>query len=672
MDPTQDTSRNWSRWLLAVLLATAFGATAWLSIILTRELDRIATLWLSNGLLVGALLIAHRDRLPISLACLAANFIVNLIVGDPPGIALILSAANMLEVAVAIRAVDGVLGNAIDFMKPALLTRFYCYAVLLAPATSALLCAAVMWAFRGADFFHTFVIWYRADALGMAVMVPLTLALRPTDIRQAFRRLHPVWDGASFLLLIAVSILVFWQNKYPFLFMLFPPLLLVTFRLGFVGSACGIFSIAVIALLFTLENSGPLMLVRDASISSRVLAMQWLLATLILTTYPVCAVILAQRRLLSDIAGSEERFRVIAENSSDIVALTDVKGIWRYISPAVTAAFGWSTAELIGRNGLDFVHPDDADIYARGSAWLSTGRDTLSGQFRMRHRDGHYVWVETFSRLLRDPITGRPTGWVSNSRDISARRRIEQMKDEFVSTVNHELRTPLTAMLGAIGLAMSGQFGTVSQQLSRLLSIVKSNGDRLAALVNDILDFEKVSLGKMRFDLQPRRVDQLLERSVAANRPYAEQHGVTLQLLPAPAAAKINVDDERFLQIMANLLSNAAKFSRRESSVEVAYAVSEGRCRISVVDHGVGIPASFRAALFERFAQADGADNRVKGGTGLGMAIAKHLTEHMDGHISFESEENVGTTFHVVFPTVENSDASVLQEERRSQGADSR
>lgn len=652
MDPTQDTSPQWPRWVLALLLAVAFGATAWVSIMLTRELDRVAAIWLSNGLLVGALLIAVRGRVLMSLACLAANLIVNLAVGDTPGIAIALSAANMLEVAIAMRAIRGVLGNAADFVNPALLWRFCCYAVVLAPAASGALCAAVLHAMRDADLLQTFVSWYRADALGIAVMVPLMLAMRPSDIRQALRHSRPALDGLAFLVLIVVSLLVFSQSSYPFLFMVFPPLLLVTFRLGFVGAACGIFTIAVIALGFTLESSGPLTLVRDGSIGARVLALQWLLSTLILTTYPVCAVIIGQRRLLSDIAGSEERFRVIAENSSDIVALTDVSGTWRYISPAVTSAFGWSVAELIGRNGIDFVHPDDADIYARGSARLSTGRDTLAGQFRMRHRDGHYVWVETMSRLLRDPTTGRPTGWVSNSRDISARRRIEQMKNEFVSTVNHELRTPLTAMLGAAGLAVSGRFGVVSPQLHRLLSIVKSNGDRLSVLVNDILDFEKVSSGKLRFDLKPHRVHQLLERSVAVNRPYADQHGVTLQLLAPTPDTQILVDDERFLQIMANLLSNAAKFSPRGSSVEVTSSVSENHCRVSVIDHGVGIPISFRDTLFQRFAQADGADNRAKGGTGLGMAIAKHMTEHMHGRIGFESEENIGTTFHLDFPCV--------------------
>jgi len=638
------------RWLLALLLVMVFGVTAWASINLSRELGRVATIWLANGLLVGSLLLAVSGRRLILAACLGANVLVNLLIGDPPGIALVLSTANLIEVSIVLWAMRNVLHGAADFMKPGVLWRFACFAVVLAPAVSASLCAVILNLMRDADARQTFITWFRADALGMAVMVPLTLALRPADIREALRNARPLTDASSMLMLIAITALVFAQTKYPLLFMIFPPLLLVTFRLGFAGSACGIFLVTMIALAFTIEGYGPLMLLRTESFAERVVAMQLLVSTLIITTYPVCAVIIGQRRLLSDIAGSEERFRVIAENSSDIVALTDVGGEWRYISPAVTTSFGWTVQELTGRNGIDFVHPDDAEIYARGSQRLSTGRDTLTGVFRMRHRDGHYVWVETISRLLRDTATGKPIGWVSNSRDVSARRRMEQMKDEFVSTVNHELRTPLTAMLGAIGLAASGRFGAISPQLDRLLAIVKSNGDRLGALVNDILDFEKVSSGNMRFDMKPHAVAGLLERCIAANRPYADQHGVALQLQAGVPALKIKVDDERFLQIMANLLSNAAKFSSRGDSVQIEATAHEGGCRISVIDHGIGIPKAFRSAMFERFAQADSSDNRAKGGTGLGMAIAKHMTEHMGGKIGFESEENVGTTFHLEFP----------------------
>ena len=205
-------------------------------------------------------------------------------------------------------------------------------------------------------------------------------------------------------------------------------------------------------------------------------------------------------------------------------------------------------------------------------------------------------------------------------------------------------------MLGSIGLAASGKFGKPEPQLARLLEMARSNGDRLGQLINDILDFEKASSGKMRFDLRTVAVDDLIDRCIGASRFYAERLGVTIEARQRAPGSLIRVDDGRFHQIMANLLSNAAKFSRTGGSVEVDASARDGRCRISVIDHGHGIPAAFRKELFERFSQADSSDGRSRGGTGLGMAIAKHLTEQMSGRISFESEENVGTIFHLEFP----------------------
>lgn len=649
---------NTPTWWWALPLAALFAATAWLSLALTWHLGGIATLWVCNGLLIGVLLLLAANRGPVLGACLLANIVVNLLAGYSPLIACLLALANMVEVLLALQAVRGRLGSIETFIGLAQLRRFALHALVLAPAVAAALYAAILSLNDAAGMLGNFLARYRADALGIAVMVPLVVALHPDSLKQSFSSGRWLTDMLAMLLLAAITVLVFWQSTYPFLFMLAPPLLWVTFRLGFTGAACGTFVVAAIALGFTLGEMGPFTLVRSASPDGRIIALQMLMFTLIVTTYPVCAVIISQRSLLSRIAGSEERFRVIAENSSDIVALTDVNGIWRYMSPAVDASFGWTAEEMIGKNGLDFVHPEDAALYARGSDKLSSGRDTLTGVFRMRHRDGHYVWVETISRLLRDPTTGKPTGWVSNSRDISARRRIEQMKDEFVSTVNHELRTPLTAMLGAIGLAMSGRFGEVSEQLHRLLTIVRTNGERLSALVNDILDFEKVSSGNMRFDLQPCRVQVLLEQSVQENLPYANEHGVILEIKRLDQDMAIRVDRGRFQQVMANLLSNAAKFSYRGGRVQIEAARRGNGCCIAVIDHGVGIPAAFRNSLFDRFAQADGTDQRAKGGTGLGMAIAKHMTERMHGRISFESEEQVGTTFYLEFPLIDQATGS--------------
>ena len=189
-----------------------------------------------------------------------------------------------------------------------------------------------------------------------------------------------------------------------------------------------------------------------------------------------------QRRLLRDMAASEERFRVIAVNSIDVITVTDERGAWTYLSPSVTEMLGWTPGELVGRDGLEHVHPEDAALYAHGIELLRKGREVLAGSFRMRHRDGRYIWVETISRPLGAAAGSRiESAGSANTRDISARKRVEQIQNEFIATINHELRTPLTAMLGSIGLAASGKFGTPEPPLARLLEMARTNGDRLGA-----------------------------------------------------------------------------------------------------------------------------------------------------------------------------------------------
>lgn len=635
---------------IVALVTVCFTVAAWAGLVLTQQLGRVAAIWFSNAILVSALLLSPRSRWPwLCGATLIANITVNRLIGDSVPISIGLSLANAIESLLTASVLHASLRSSIDLTDRRVLLRFFCYGVALVPIVGACVGATVLSVARDVPFIEAMLRWWAADALGMAIVVPLVLAIKPSELLESIRSQSPLETFGPYALLLLVAILVFAQSSFPILFLLFPPMLLIAFRVGLTGTAIAISVCAAIAISFTMADLGPFMFVAGSNAADRIVILQLLLATLILTTYPVCAVVSAQANLLRDVATSEERFRALAANSHDIIALTDMQGIWRYMSPAVTTVFGWKAEELVGKNGMSYVHIEDAALYVRGTELLMQGKQVLAGSFRMRHRDGHYVWVETISRALLD-AKGRQTGWVSNTRDISARKRVEQMKNEFISTVSHELRTPLTAMIGAVGLAASGKFGSVNDGLQRLLVMAKTNGDRLATLVNDILDFEKVSSGKMQFDLQTHAIEPLIEQALSAIRPYAAQHQVTVVRAGTPDDASIRVDAGRFQQIMANLLSNAAKFSNRGGEVAISTSRRNGRCRISVIDRGCGIPAEFKATLFERFAQADASDGRRRGGTGLGMAIAKHFTEQMHGSISFESEVNVGTTFHVEFP----------------------
>jgi len=644
----------------ALGIAALYAATAWLGIALTRD-PGVAAIWLSNGLLAGILLLRSRAEWPwILAACFVTNVAANSFTGSSLPTAMGFSVANTAEVLIAALALRPLLTGVSSLGEPRVLVRFFLFAVVIAPAVSASLGMIVVPGATDGPFVATFSRWWASDALGMAVMLPLVLGLQPAEVRQTLRDASWSTLAGAFALLIAANLLVFAQSRFPVLFLVMPPMLLIAFRLGYAATAAAIFITAAVAVVSTILGYGPFTLLRELTMTQRFLALELVIATMILTSYPVCAVIARQRRLLRDMAASEERFRVIAVNSIDVITVTDARGAWTYLSPSVTEMLGWTPAELIGRDGLEHVHPEDAALYAHGIELLRKGREVLAGSFRIRHRDGRYIWVETISRPLRAATGTGSIGWVSNTRDISARKRVEQIQNEFIATINHELRTSLTAMLGSIGLAASGKFGKPDPALARLLDMARTNGERLAQLVNDILDFEKASSGKMRFDMRPVAVDDLIDRCINASRYYAERLGVTIEAQQRAPGSLIRVDDGRFHQVMANLLSNAIKFSRAGGRVEIDASARDGSCRISVIDHGHGIPAAFRKQLFERFSQADTSDGRTRGGTGLGMAIAKHLTEQMSGRISFESEENVGTTFHLEFPLADAAtDASV-------------
>ena len=235
-------------------------------------------------------------------------------------------------------------------------------------------------------------------------------------------------------------------------------------------------------------------------------------------------------------------------------------------------------------------------------------------------------------------------------RDITERKRVEQMKSEFVATVSHELRTPLTSIIGALGLLTGGALGELPTPMKPMIDIAAKNSKRLGLLINDLLDMEKIAAGKLHFDMQLLPLMPLVEQALENNKVYGVPRDVHFKLTERVDDIEVLIDGQRFQQVLANFLSNAAKFSPKNKPVDVAVQRRDGSVRVAVRDHGPGIPAKFRAHIFEKFSQADSSDSRQKGGTGLGLAITKELVEHMDGKVGFESVEGEGATFWVDLP----------------------
>lgn len=228
-------------------------------------------------------------------------------------------------------------------------------------------------------------------------------------------------------------------------------------------------------------------------------------------------------------------------------------------------------------------------------------------------------------------------------------------KTQFISTVSHELRTPLTSIKGSLDLINSGALGEVPDKMQNLVALATKNSERLAALINDVLDIQKMEAGEMVYRESRVDVQSLVEETIACNLGYASAHNVEIaEDCESDCTVYIKGDASRLMQVLTNMISNAAKFSFDGGTVTVGCRRQGTDIRIFVKDEGVGIPEGSRNKVFDRFSQIDSSDERHAGGTGLGMNISREIVEHFGGLIDYHSVLGQGTEFFVEFPILDD------------------
>jgi PAS domain S-box-containing protein len=354
---------------------------------------------------------------------------------------------------------------------------------------------------------------------------------------------------------------------------------------------------------------------------------------------------------------------LILESVGDGIYGIDLEGKLTFINAAGARVLGYRPEELTGRDIHDVIHHSHADgtTYSRSTSPILQAL-RRSEPIRMRdevfwRQDGTAIPVEYSANPLLEE--GRVSGMVVAFQDVSERRRLERMKDEFISTVSHELRTPLTSLRASLGLISSGSLDKRPEKQHQMIEMAIGNSDRLIRLVNDILDFDSVEKGRLPLHRQPVEAIDLLRRAADVAHNAAKQARISFRV-EAPAAP-VFADEERVLQVLNELVANAIKFSPPETTIRLAAQPSgtsptgAGEVCFVVEDHGRGIAPEKLERIFERFQQGDASDSRALGGTGLGLALCRSIVEQHGGRIWAESEVGKGSQFLFTLPAAEAS-----------------
>ncbi len=344
---------------------------------------------------------------------------------------------------------------------------------------------------------------------------------------------------------------------------------------------------------------------------------------------------------------SERRYKILLDTATDAFFLYDLNGKFLDVNNQACQSLGYTRDELLAMSVSDIGVASDSKHPNLTWKDLKDG-ETIQIEDIHTRKDGSTFPVEVNLGIIH---VGDETLLSVLARDISERKRVDKIKNEFISTVSHELRTPLTSIRGSLGLLSGGALGEIPDKAKEMLSVACNNTERLLLLINDILDIQKLESGELEMEFKNMELTPFLKQAVQDNSSYADQYGVSLILKPIEQNVNVYGNKDRLMQVMANLLSNAIKFSHAKGTVEISVkANDDSTVRISVADHGQGIPKEFYSAIFDRFTQHDSSDTRNKGGTGLGLNITKEIIEKHGGKIAFTSEIDLGTTFYFDLP----------------------
>ncbi|AZP14299.1 ATP-binding protein [Undibacterium parvum] len=342
-----------------------------------------------------------------------------------------------------------------------------------------------------------------------------------------------------------------------------------------------------------------------------------------------------------ELKASSDRLDTIVQNAADAIITTNDRGDIESFNHSAESIFACSAKDLLGRN-MQQLTPT-----LQAGSWKLLEAGVLGVVEGVRNGGAVFPLEITTSKVH---VLGQDK-FILIARDITERRKVERLQQEFVSTVSHELRTPLTAIRGSLGLVAGGVTGVLPVQAATLVKMAYTNTERLTQLINDLLDVQKLESGLLSLTQVSCNLAKLIDEARDVNQAFATRLEVNIALHNPTPDVQVNVDAGRFQQVMANLLSNACKYSNQGDTVMIATKLlASDRIRIAVSDRGPGISEEFRERIFQKFSQQDSSDTKAKGGSGLGLSISKAIVNQMGGEIGYHSTIGEGSSFYVDFP----------------------
>jgi PAS domain S-box-containing protein len=692
--------------LMPFLSAAAVFLSAWGGIVLTRQTDGIALLWLSNAIAFATMLRSPRRAWAgIVISAALAIIIANAVSGNPLPLSLALTACHAVEMLVAAIGVRILIREgSIDVARPPVLAAVAAVAALLAPAASALLAAPILAVAVGVDPIRTGLTWFQADALGMIIVAPVLLSVHVKDFLAL--SLRQIGEAAVIVAaVIATSLLVFGQSRYPLLFLIPPVLLIAAFRLAFRGAALAVCASAAVAVGLTVSGRGPLMLV--PAVGERILLLQAFLAILVFMTLAVATIVSQKARemrrraaaeaalqqtvtalqaseteLMQSKAALEQRvaertaelahlvrdYEVLVQSAPVGVITTDRRGAIIQWNSAAERMLGPRRAEVHGRGGRDL--PQDLhDLWPVFAGKTAEAATSSRLEVTRRARDGSRIDLIARPTRLSDS-TGAFAGVLTIVADVTERRRVEEQLRQsqkmdaighLTGGIAHDFNNILTVILGMIDILTEDV--TDDPELAVIARTIDGAATRGADLTRQLLAFAR------RQTLKPRETDvnALIRETTRLLGPTLGEP-IEIETMLGEDAWRAMIDPAQLSAALLNLAVNARDAMPEGGKIVIetgnvildeAYARTNSEVTpgpfvvVAVSDTGAGIPAALQAKVFDPFFTT----KEPGKGTGLGLSMVYGFVKQSGGHIKLYSEDGVGTTIKLYLPRSEGQGA---------------